>query len=145
MAKDALKTLIRLAKWELDERRRALADLVKFEDSVKAEKRRLIAEKDEQAKVVAAFPDLAFCYDAYINNFIEQQKKLDKTLADVALLIDKARQLLEEAFMTLKTYEISDKNKQAVLKKEEDLKLQKALDEMGLNSYRLQHKTSDGE
>lgn len=145
MAKDALKTLIRLAKWELDERRRALADLLKFEDSVKAEKRRLLAERDEQAKVVSAFPDLSFCYDAYIKNFIEKQKKLDKTLADVAVLIDKARQMLEEAFMTLKTYEISDKNKQAVLRKEEELKLQKSLDEMGLNSYRLQRKATDGE
>lgn len=137
---DALKTLIRVAKWELDERRRTLTDLLKFLEEVKTEKQRLIEEKKAQDRAVSESIDLYFSYDAYLKNYIEKQKNLDNTLLEINGLIEKARQMLEEAFMTLKTYEISEKNKEKKLEYEAELKNQKQLDEMGLNSFRLKHK-----
>ncbi|OPZ78931.1 MAG: hypothetical protein BWY78_00331 [Alphaproteobacteria bacterium ADurb.Bin438] len=140
---DALKTLIRVAKWELDERRRTLTDLLKFEDQVLEEKRRLEKEKEAQDNLVASSLDFAFSYDLYLKGYLEKQANLDKTLSEIRDLIEKARNMLEEAFMTLKTYEISDKNKEKKEAYELELKNQKNLDEMGLNSYRIRNKKSE--
>ncbi len=137
MARKGLPTLIRLAKFEVDEKRRALTILQTREDSLLAAMAAAQEEMAREQQVAAADPEAAgFLFGAYAAAWLARRANMERSLAALRKEIEKARDELAEAFRRQKTYEITQANRERRAREEADRKEQATLDEIGLNLYR---------
>lgn len=127
-----LKTLIRLAKFTVDERRRVLTALQNAEDQVIAEIANAERQfKEEQRLASEDAAGIGYLYGAYQRAWMDRRENLERSLHALRAQIEGARDALTEAFRELKTYEITQKERERKEREEEDRKEQVALDEMG--------------
>jgi flagellar protein FliJ len=139
MAKDSLKTLIRLAKFNVDEKRRTLQSFQAREDEIVAAMRNDEERLKEEQRVAAAdATGVGFLYGAYAGAWITRRDELARMLEAVRQEIQRARDELAEAFGELKTYEITQRERERRAKAEADKKEQAFLDEIGQNIHRRQ-------
>ncbi len=89
----ALDSLIRLHRWQVDERRRHVADLEGLAAQLTEEHRRLEREDAREQAAAAASPEAAFTYAAYARQLIERRRKLALSQAEVAEQIERSRGL----------------------------------------------------
>ena len=132
MAKNDLKTLIRLHKWRLDEKRKELGQHLRFEAALIKRKELLDKRKAEEEKTVAAVPASAVTFGLFVDWYVREQRKADAALDEVRAKIEKVRDEIYEAFRTLKTYEITQDNREKREKAELERKMSLILDEIGL-------------
>ncbi|MGE5476006.1 MAG: flagellar export protein FliJ [Bacteroidales bacterium] len=139
MAKPAkgLKTLIRLSKFNVDEKRRTLTALQTREDEVIAE----IREGEEQLKreqqlAAEDATGIGFAYGAFHQAWMRRREMMYQALAAVREQIEVARDELAEAFREQKTYEVTQANREKREQQEADRKEQIFLDEVGLTMHR---------
>jgi flagellar export protein FliJ len=126
-----LKTLIRLNKWTVDERRRELGQILAREEELKAQLAALEQELLNEQKTAAEDPTLAgFGYGGYAQRYLEHKAQLLRLLHIVAKEILAAQDRLAEAYRELKTVEEVEKNRAKKELAEANLKEQKMLDEM---------------
>ena len=69
----ALESLIRLHRWQLDERRRQLAELDTLGDKLRLEQTRLTAEERQEQSVAASSHEAATAYGPYARRLIERR------------------------------------------------------------------------
>lgn len=128
-------TLIRLAKLEVDNRRRVLADLLDQDAAFDRAIDNLDAEVEAQRQKVRETPEYGAGFAAYSKHAANRREALEERKAALAVDIDAARDRLAEAFEDQKKYEITaekqDEAEAAELSKREQL----ALDELGLQSH----------
>lgn len=130
------ETLIRLHRWQLNERRRQLADL---ETAVEATRDRIASldamlaaeaqEADRDLSRRAAFP-------AYAEAMRRRRAKLAETLDMLTASIAEAQESVTDAFQELKKYELAQearrrRDDEASARRERIL-----LDEMAIEGYR---------
>lgn len=100
----SIGTLIRVKRWELDQKRRALADLEllhqELRERAQALETRLSAEQN-----VAHDDALRFAYAAYARRAIEQREALTGSLLDLEQQITAARDEVAELYGDVKRYE----------------------------------------
>ncbi len=136
MARD-LKGVIRYRKWELDEKRRALGELLRKEqgliDALDKFEQEMIAES-KAASAHAAEGGITFGTYAFAAKARREQVEL--WLAQAREQVEIAREDLAQGFKEFKTFEIAQENRDKVEQQERDAKTQKALDEMALNIHR---------
>ncbi len=101
----AIDHLMRLHRWQLDERRRHLAELEELAERLRAEQYRLDAES-EREQAASASPDAGFTEVGYVGQLVERRRKLVQSRAELAERIVRARDALAEADQELKRYEI---------------------------------------
>lgn len=131
----ALDSLIRLHRWQLDERRRALADLDRLADRLRQEQERLDIEQQVEQAVAAASAEAARGYGAYARRLIERRQKLAQSVADVEQQIAQAREALAEAFQEVKRYEITASNRERQQRQKTARRQQQVLDEIGIDRH----------
>lgn len=139
MAKPAkgLKTLIRLSKFNVDEKRRVLTALQAREDQVLAEIRQAEAQLAREHKMATDNPTtVGFAFPAYYRAWTQLRNGLEQALMAVRQQIEVARDELAEAFREQKTYEVTQTNREKREREEADRKEQIFLDEVGLNMHR---------
>ncbi|NUB17019.1 hypothetical protein GAY28_34270 [Azospirillum brasilense] len=132
----SLKTIIRLQKWKLDEKRRALAELQNLADRLQAEIERLKEEIAAERDTARGNVEYAFTYSNYIQAAMERGKRLTQSMGQVEAQIAVATDEMAEAFQELKRYELAEVER---LKREkEKLKRKEAnmLDETALVGFR---------
>ncbi|MBK4717349.1 flagellar FliJ family protein [Azospirillum sp. YIM DDC1] len=132
----SLKTIIRLQKWKLDEKRRALAELQSLADRLQAEIERLKEEIAAERDTARGNVEYAFTYSNYIQAAMERGKRLTQSMGQVEAQIAVATDEMAEAFQELKRYELAEEER---LKREkEKLKRKEAnmLDETALVGFR---------
>ncbi|HXA69716.1 MAG TPA: flagellar FliJ family protein [Stellaceae bacterium] len=107
-----LDSLIRLHRWQVDERRRQVAELDALAEKLRQELARLAEERtSEQAAAGASF--LArHVYPGYLRRAMERQKTLEQSLAETEAQTLAAREALAEAFQELKRYEVAQANRE---------------------------------
>lgn len=132
-----IRTLIRLAKFNVDEKRRVLVALQDREEEIIA----AIAAHDQQLKVeqqVASEDSTGagFYYGAYADWYLKRRAEMEGMLAAVRQQIEIARDDLAEAFREQKTYEITQANREKREREEADRKEQIFLDEVGQTQHR---------
>lgn len=136
MARD-LKGVIRFRKWELDEKRRALGDLLrkeqglidalqKFDEEMQAEQRAASANALEGGLMFGMYSVAAKA----------RREQVQLWLQEARVAIDAAREELAQSFKEFKTFEIAQEQREEREKKERDSKAQKVLDEIALTTYR---------
>jgi flagellar FliJ protein len=131
-----LNALIRLNKWNVDERRRELGVLLAKELEIEEWLARLDVELLEEQKVAAASEIASFTYGGYARRYIQRREDGRANLAAVQREILAARDRLADAYRELKTFEITQATRERREREEANLREQKTLDEVGLNLHR---------
>ncbi|WP_298371605.1 flagellar export protein FliJ [Azospirillum sp.] len=132
----SLKTIIRLQKLQLDEKRRTLAELQNLGDRLKAEIEKLKEEiAHEQATARDDFA-VSFTYANFAQAAMERGRKLGESLLQVEVQISIATDQMAEAYQELKRFELAEEER---LKRERDKQKRKEaimLDETALVGFR---------
>lgn len=134
-----LKNLIRLHEWRLDERRRELAGELKQLDVMRGSLESLKSEilREQNAARLSEELLVGAAYAPYAQVAMTRRQNLEHSIRLKEQHVEEARARLAEAFKDLKTYEISQANRE----KKEAIELarrdQNTLDEIGLNAYRM--------
>jgi len=107
-----LDSLIRLHRWQVDERRRQVAELEALSARLRGELVRLAEERAREQSAAGASFLAQHVYPGYIRRALERQKTLERSLAEAEAQILQARDALAEAFQELKRYEIAAANRE---------------------------------
>jgi flagellar export protein FliJ len=132
----ALESLIRLHRWQVDERRRQLAELEALGDKLRDEQQRLEAEQRSEQAAAASSTEAAYTYGNYAGALAERRRILAQSFAEVEQQIVKAREVVAEAFQEMKRYEITAANRQRQQRAKIARRQQAALDDVALDTYR---------
>jgi flagellar export protein FliJ len=137
MATKDLSTLIRIRKWDVDEKQRAVAALLRREEAILAAQAALEDEVRREAAFVAqGGPNERLTFAAYLAHCDQRKQQMNAALIEVRGLIDQARDELAEAYRGLKTFEVTQKAREAAEERELARQEQMDLDEIGLNLHR---------
>jgi flagellar export protein FliJ len=131
MAKD-FKTLVRIRKWTLDEKQRELGDMLRVLEQLIEQREELGRALKAEQKVASENPQTAgFAYGNFANAVIAERAAITEQIAAQEAKIDNFRDVVAQAFKDMKTAEISERNRVAAVRAEEDRKEQESLDEIG--------------
>ena len=131
------ETLIRLKKFQVDEKRRKVAQI----EAMIAEFDRIAAELEREIKLEqdrAGIHDPAhFAYPTYAKAAIQRRENLTRSADELRIQLEEAKSLLSEAFEELKKVELLDERDHARERAEESAREQADLDSIGLMRARL--------
>ncbi|HUA56401.1 MAG TPA: flagellar FliJ family protein [Candidatus Sulfotelmatobacter sp.] len=131
-----LPTLIRVRQWELEEKRRKLADL----EGLAVQLEEAIARLDDEVKmeqgVATASTEVSFAYAPYAQAAIERRRTLKASLEDVRLQIEAAAQEVTAAYQELKKYEVANDARRRRARVEASRREQIVLDEIAIEGFR---------
>jgi flagellar export protein FliJ len=126
------ETLIRLRKFQVDEKRRKVAQI----ETMIAEFERMAADLDREIKVEqdrAGIHDPAhFAYPTYAKAAMARRENLVRSADDLKAQLDDAKNALADAFEELKKVEMLDERDQMRERAEEASREQAELDAIGL-------------
>ena len=140
--KNALQILDRIEKFNINEQRKILVALQEQQDIVIAQLTAL-NQQFELDKECQRQNQLIGDFGAYVKKYLETKENYEGQIEALEQQIEQVRDIIAEMFKEQKTYEIIDENRQKRAQHEEDLKLQKQLDEIGTNSYIKHHEEND--
>ena len=133
-----LTGLIRLKRFQLDEKRQALAGWHRFADELRADRARLeqsIAEEQLLARD-AVDPNTTLSFGAFVRAALDRRKRIDESLAKTEAQVEVATGEVRDAFADLKRFEQTQAQRRA----REGLRRARIetaqLDEIGLEGYR---------
>jgi activator of 2-hydroxyglutaryl-CoA dehydratase len=132
----SLASIIRLHKWQLDEKRRALAELQTLADRLKAEMEKVKVEVAAEQEAARNNPDFAFNYGNFAQAALERSRRLAESLVQVDAQVAVATDEMAEAFQEVKRYELAEEERK---RREQDRLRQKEnllLDETALVGFR---------
>ena len=132
----ALDSLIRLHRWQLDERRRQLADLDQLLFKLRQEERRLDIEQATEQQAASASSEAAFAYGGYARGVVERRRKLAQSVAEIEQQIVQAREALAQTFQEVKRYEITASNRQRQQRQKLERQQQRVMDDIAVEAYR---------
>lgn len=135
MGKD-LHTLIRLAEWTVDEKRRALSALHAKEEQLIALLRTLEAQLAAEQAQVRSNMAQAVTWAAFYDHHSKRRDSTEKQLAEVRRQIEAARDELGEAYRELKSFETAQATRDRKAQEERDRKERIFLDEIGQQRHR---------
>ena len=126
------ETLIRLKKFQVDEKRRKVAQI----EMMIAEFERMAADLDREIKIEqdrAGIHDPAhFAYPTYAKAAMGRRENLTRSADDLKAQLDDAKNALADAFEELKKVEMLDERDQMRERAEEAAREQAELDTIGL-------------
>jgi flagellar export protein FliJ len=126
------ETLIRLKKFQVDERRRKVAQI----EGMIAEFERMALDLDREIKSEqdrAGIHDPGhFAYPTYAKAAMQRRENLQRSADDLKVQLDAATNALAEAFEEMKKIELLDERDQMREREEENAREQAELDAIGL-------------
>ncbi|MHA1571698.1 MAG: flagellar export protein FliJ [Alphaproteobacteria bacterium] len=131
-----LVTLIRYKKWNLDEKRRGLAEFERLERNLRAELVSLADELKAEQVVAQASSEGSYAYGEYAKAARQRGARIEESLSSVQQQADGMRDEVAEAFEELKRYELTQAKQERDARVEADRREQVELDEIAQNGYR---------
>ncbi|HYD98416.1 MAG TPA: flagellar FliJ family protein [Alphaproteobacteria bacterium] len=130
-----LGALIRLSKWQLDEKRKALTALRNLHDQMVAEQERMELELAQEQRLAAADFEASLAYPGYARAVSQRRERLEISIRQVIQQIEAAADEMANAFQELKKFELAQeerqrRNRQRIAKREGE-----AMDEAGLAGF----------
>jgi flagellar protein FliJ len=126
------ETLIRLKKFQVDERRRKVAQI----EAMIAEFERMAADLEREIRVEqerAGIHDPAhYAYPTYAKAAIQRRANLTRSADELKAQLDDAKNALADAFEELKKVELLDERDQARERTQENAREQADLDAIGM-------------
>ncbi|WP_438275316.1 flagellar export protein FliJ [Nitrobacter sp.] len=131
------ETLIRLRKFQVEEKRRRVAQI----ESMIADFQRMSVDLEREIEIEqerAGINDPAhFAYPTYAKAAIQRRENLTRSADELRVQLEEARINLAEAFEELKKVELLDERDQARERAEESAREQADLDSIGLMRARM--------
>lgn len=132
------ESLIRLHRFQVDEKRRKLAELELMAQEFRARERELEAQVEAEQKK-AGISDVAhFAYPMFAKSVIRRRQNILTSIEDIERQLDAAKEELSDAFRELKKYEIIEDNRKRKVRREVMRTEQAQLDEVALGIHRRQ-------
>ncbi len=132
----ALATLVRMHRWQLDEKRKTITELERLRDGLREQQRRLEDELGAETAKAGETLEAARTFPAYLAELRARQDKLARSIEDVETQIEAANVELAETFREYKKHETVLANRLRRARFEADRRQQLALDEMALQGHR---------
>lgn len=132
-----LDSMIRLQKWQVDEKRRQLADLEAMRADLVRRREGLRAEVAREQKAADA-QVVQFAFATYVRDALGRLETLRESTEEVDRAIEVMQDELADAFRALKKYEVAEARHAARAQEEANRRDQIATDEMALNMFRQQ-------
>jgi len=130
-------TLIRSKKFQLDEKRRKVAQMeamiADFQRMAADLEREIVAEQER----AGIHDPTHFAYPTYAKAAIQRRENLTRSADELRIQLEDAKSLLTEAFEELKKVELLDERDQARERAEESAREQADLDSIGLMRSRI--------
>lgn len=137
-----LATLIRVRKWELDEKQRQLGEMLAELEALHGQARALEAEiRHEQQVAATAEGMVGFSYGAFAERALAQRQALADRIAAKDSEIDAFRDQVAAAFRALKTAEITERTRLERERRQAERKEQAVLDELGAQAHMRRDRT----
>lgn len=133
---DDLATLIRLAKLQLDEKRKVLAAIIAEEDRVNGQKTALLEKLEAEKKASVTDFEADLSRGSFISASLKKRDQFDAQLRQLAKLIEAAQEDMRQAFEEVKRYEIAKEARDLKAEKELQRREGKELDEIGGDRHR---------
>lgn len=132
----SLATVIRVHKWQLDERRRALAELQSLADRLHDEARRLEDEIHREQETAKSDFEASFAYAGYAKRAMLRRQRIADSITQVEEQIAAATEAMAEAFQELKRFELAEEERQRREKEKLRRKENAMLDETAVVGHR---------
>lgn len=130
------KALVRLNDWEVDQKRRELAEQLRQLDNLVGLLEALEQEiKTEQAQAANMPTEGGMLYGPYAEHAIRRREDYQSRIADQEREVEAAREELRLAFLEFKKYEISEDRRVARVESELARDEQLELDEVGITQF----------
>ena len=127
----SLDTLIRLQKWQLDEKRRQLSDLRQMHADMAAQIDRLDREVAAEAALAVGDPMLGATYSVFAQAASDRRDRLDGSLREIEGQMIAVEHDINDAFGELKKLEITKQNRESRDRAAQSRRMQATLDEVG--------------
>ncbi|MCC3862215.1 flagellar FliJ family protein [Pseudemcibacter aquimaris] len=135
MAK-GLSGVIRLHKWQVDEKRRQIAELESMREELIQKMERLDQELAREQRQLAESNVVDINYANYANSVMRRKENLESSINEVDVSIEEMKDELADAFKELKKYEIAQERAEEREREKLKHKEQERLDELSLNMFR---------
>ncbi|WP_044561692.1 flagellar FliJ family protein [Azospirillum sp. B4] len=107
----SLKTLIRLHKNEVDEKRRHLTQLREHEDQLTLRRQQFEAQVEMERQLSGTSVDMAVAFANYVPQIKVQRNALEQARLQLVIAIRKAEEDLAQAFQELKRFELAEEER----------------------------------
>ena len=133
-----LNPLIRLRKYRVEEKQKALAELFRQAELLEARKRTLLGDiaREEAIALASNAIDAYVTFAAYAARVQTEVENINQGLARLDARIAKAQEDMREAFSEQKKVEIIQRNRDAEEAAKEAQKESNTLDEVGIEVFR---------
>ncbi len=131
-----LSALIRLHKYQLDEKRRGLTVLYAELAALEAERQRIDTELALETAAVEGQGEVAYTYAGYAARMRAQREKIEQAQGVMEQRIVIARDSMMETFGELKKFEMTQAERERLEEEERAFKESTMLDEIGLETFR---------
>ena len=124
--------IIRLQRWQLDEKRRNLAELEGMRQDFENRIAHLDAELEREKAIAAEGGDANFRFSDFVAATLTRKQSIQESILNIDKEIEAARDDVAEAYQDLKKLELVDARQQQDKKVQRDRRQQSALDEMAI-------------
>jgi chromosome segregation ATPase len=131
-----LQPLIRLHKYQLDEKRRALAALYSDMALLEQRRRKLEDEYTREKEAVEKSGDIHFTFAGYAKGVQLQRDDIESAETELEKRIETAKDDMMETFSELKKYEMTQAERDRLEEEERRIREGLLMDEIGLEGYR---------
>jgi len=130
------ESLIRLHRFQVDEKRRQVADIESMLEDFQRKERDLEAQVvQEQEK--AGISDVAhYAYPMFAKSMRARRDNMIESMSELSRQLEQAREELADAYRELKKHELVEQSRQRRAKREGARIEQNVLDEVSLNMHR---------
>ncbi len=138
----SLSGIIRLHKWQVDEKRRQITELEVMKEELVKRLEKLLSDLASEQENLAKSNVVDINYANYASSVMTRRENIEASITEVDVSIENMKDELAEAFKELKKYEIVEQR--AIEREKEELKRkeQDRLDEVSLNQFRAGHQRS---
>lgn len=140
----ALDQLVRLHRWNLDEKRQKLAELERFRAKLLDNIAALEADLAREQAIADRGEVSTMSLPAFIKATIDRRRKIEGSIAEVDRSIAAARDEITQAFQEFKKYETAHGNHLRREKMKRSRREQIAADELGIDLHRRQASAARG-
>lgn len=137
-----LKPLIKLRKFRVEEKQKALADLFRQSELLEARKRVILAEIEREQSLAEGSNQIEtlMAFLSYSSRIRRELERIQIQLQKLDLRIEKAQEEMREAFSEQKKAEIIQERREEAEQNEIERKESTTLDEIGMEVFRRKEK-----
>ncbi len=141
----ALKSLVRVHTWALNEKRQKLARLEQLRERLNDDLQRLQEEQEKEQRAASSSMEGTIAYPTFIAAALERRKRLRESIAKLEEAIEAAREDVNAEYREVRKYELARDNFARRQRYEQARRDQIGFDELGGQIHRRRQVEDDDE